>query len=157
MTVVVHAAVDLMAQPPKVKILFLCTGNACRSQMAEGWAKQFHSDGIDAFSAGTIAQGLNPNAVAVMAEEGVDISHHQSKRLADLAVEFDYVVTVCGSAQASCPIFPGKAVVIHCGFDDPPELAKGAASEQEALEHYRRVCREVRDWVKRLPETLGIR
>jgi len=138
----------------RVKVLFLCTGNSCRSQMAEGWANWFHKERIEAFSAGTVAQGLNPNAVAVMAEEGVDISHHQSKRLADLDMDFDYVVTVCGNAQSSCPIFPGKAKVIHCGFDDPPALAKEAASEQEALEHYRRVCREVRDWVKQLPEII---
>lgn len=140
----------------RVKVLFLCTGNSCRSQMAEGWANWFHKERVEAFSAGTVAQGLNPNAVAVMAEEGVDISHHQSKTLSDLDVDFDYVVTVCGNAQASCPVFPGKATIIHCGFDDPPELAKSAASEQEALEHYRRVCREVRDWVKQLPETLGL-
>jgi len=123
--------------------------------MAEGWATQFHSDSIEAFSAGTIAQGLNPNAVAVMAEEGVDISSHQSKRLADLDIVFDYVVTVCGNAQANCPVFPGKTTVIHHEFDDPPELAKGATSEYEALEHYRRVCSEVRDWVEQLPQILS--
>jgi len=144
-----------MSQPQKIKVLFLCTGNSCRSQMAEGWAKWLHSDCIEAFSAGTIAQGLNPSAVAVMAEEGVDISHHQSKRLADLDVEFDYVITVCGNAQASCSVFPGKAKVVHYGFDDPPALAKRAASEHEALESYRRVCKEIRDWVKWLPQILS--
>ena len=122
--------------------------------MAEGWARHFHHDRINAFSAGTIAQGLNPNAVAVMAEAGVDISNHQSKRLVDLDVVFDYVVTVCGNAQANCPLFPEKTVLIHSGFDDPPELAKGAASEDEALEHYRRVCNEVRDWARQLPQIL---
>jgi len=154
---VAHVVVNPMTQAHKAKVLFLCTGNSCRSQMAEGWARWFHSDCIDAFSAGTIAQGLNLNAVFVMAEEGVDISHHQSKRLVDLDMDFDYVITVCGNAQASCPIFPGKAKVIHYGFDDPPALAKGAASEQEALEHYRRVSKEVRDWVKCLPQILSIR
>ncbi len=155
MRVAAHAVVNPMTQAQKIKVLFLCTGNSCRSQMAEGWARHFHRDSIDAFSAGTVAQGLNPNAVAVMAEEGVDISDHRSKRVADLEMAFDYVITVCGHAQVNCPLLPGKATVIHYGFDDPPELAKGAASEHEALEHYRRVCAEVRDWVKQLPQTLG--
>jgi len=124
--------------------------------MAEGWVNWLHGDSIEAFSAGTIAQGLNPNAVAVMAEEDVDISHHQSKTVADLDLDFDYVITVCGNAQASCSIFSGKARVIHCGFDDPPALAKEAASEQEALACYRRVCKEIRNWAEQLPKVLDI-
>ncbi len=139
----------------KLKILFLCTGNSCRSQMAEGWARYLKGASIEAYSAGTKAQGLNPLAVKVMAEAGVDISGHHSKHVAELMhVDFDYVVTVCDHAQESCPIFPGKSRVVHRGFDDPPRLAEGAKSEEEALRHYRRVRDEIRDYVLTLPEAL---
>jgi len=143
------------AMTPKLKVLFLCTGNSCRSQMAEGWARALKGDAIDAYSAGIETHGLNPNAVKVMAEVGVDISGHRSELVDDLmAVEFDYVVTVCGHAHESCPMFPGKAKVIHVGFDDPPSLAKTAASEEEALNHYRRVRDEIRGFVETLPAGL---
>ncbi len=139
----------------KLKVLFLCTGNSCRSQMAEGWAKALKSDAIEAYSAGIETHGLNPNAVKVMAEAGVDISGHKSKNVADLMdVPFDYVVTVCGHANETCPMFPGKAKVVHVGFDDPPALAKEAKSEQEALDCYRRVRDEIRAFVEALPESL---
>jgi len=138
-----------------MKILFLCTGNSCRSQMAEGWARNLKSNRFESFSAGIETHGLNPNAVAVMAESGVDISGHRSKDLDDIAgVEFDYVVTVCGHAHETCPVFPGNATVVHHGFDDPPALARGAASEDEALGHYRRVRDEIRDYIETLPEAL---
>jgi arsenate reductase (thioredoxin) len=140
---------------PKLRILFLCTGNSCRSQMAEGWARHLKSDAIEADSAGIETHGLNPNAVKVMAEAGVDISGHRSKNVADLSdVPFDYVVTVCGNARETCPMFPGKAKVVHVGFDDPPALAKTAKSEEEALGHYRRVRDEIRAFVDTLPEVL---
>ena len=139
----------------RLKVLFLCTGNSCRSQMAEGWAKALKSDLIEAYSAGIETHGLNPNAVKVMAEAGVDISGHQSKNVADLMdVPFDYVVTVCGHANETCPVFPGKAKVVHVGFDDPPALAKKAKSEQEALDCYRRVRDEIRAFIKTLPGSL---
>jgi arsenate reductase len=139
-----------------LKILFLCTGNSCRSQMAEGWARHLKGDILEAFSAGIETHGLNPNAVKVMAEAGVDISQHQSKHLDDLrGVEFDHVVTVCKNANESCPVFPGKTKVTHVGFDDPPRLAKDAASEEEALEHYRRVRDEIRAFVEKLPDALS--
>jgi arsenate reductase len=139
----------------KKKVLFLCTGNSCRSQMAEGWAKTLKSDAIEAYSAGIETHGLNPNAVKVMAEAGVDISGHRSKNVSDLmGVPFDYVVTVCGHANETCPMFPGKAKVIHVGFDDPPALAKEAKSEQEALDCYRRVRDEIKAYVQTLPESL---
>jgi len=139
----------------KLKVLFLCTGNSCRSQMAEGWAKALKSDAIEAYSAGIETHGLNPNAVKVMAEAGVDISGHRSKNVADLMdVPFDYVVTVCGHANETCPMFPGKAKVVHVGFDDPPALAKEAKSEQEALNCYRRVRDEIRAFVETLPQSL---
>jgi arsenate reductase len=138
-----------------LKVLFLCTGNSCRSQMAEGWARQLKGDIIEPYSAGIEAHGLNPLAAEVMAEAGVDISTHHSKIVSDvLGIAFDYVVTVCDHARESCPIFPGKAKVIHVAFDDPPRLAAGAKSEEEALSHYRRVRDEIRDFVKGLPESL---
>ena len=140
----------------KLKILFLCTGNSCRSQMAEGWARALKSDVIEAWSAGIETHGLNPSAVKVMAEAGVDISGHRSKKADELKeVAFDYVVTVCGHANETCPMWlDGKAKVVHVGFDDPPKLAKGAKSEEEALNHYRRVRDEIRAYVETLPETL---
>jgi len=142
-------------QKSKLKILFLCTGNSCRSQMAEGWARQLKSDSIEPYSAGIEAHGLNPVAVKVMAEVGVDISGHRSKHFSELKnITFDYVVTVCDDAYEKCPIFPGKTKTIHVGFDDPPRLAKQAANEQDILEIYRRVRDEIRDFVNQLPESL---
>lgn len=139
----------------KLKVLFLCTGNSCRSQMAEGWARHLKGDVIEPYSAGIEIHGLNPNAVKVMAEAGVDISQHQSKHIDTLKnVVFDYVVTVCDNANESCPMFPGKTKVIHVGFDDPPKLAKEAKTEQEALDCYRRVRDEIQTYVERLPEIL---
>ncbi|NIQ08831.1 MAG: arsenate reductase ArsC [Phycisphaerae bacterium] len=139
----------------RFKILFLCTGNSCRSQMAEGWARHLWGDQIDPYSAGIETHGLNQNAVKVMAEAGVDISGHVSKHVKDLMhIGFDYVITVCDHASENCPIFPGKAIVFHRGFDDPPRLAKNAKSEEEALAHYRRVRDEIRDFVRALPEIL---
>ena len=136
----------------KLKVLFLCTSNSCRSQMAEGWARHLKGDAIDAYSAGVETHGLNPNAVRVMAEAGVDISGHRSKNVSELMdVPFDYVVTVCAAANEQCPVFPGKAKVVHVGFDDPPKLAKAAATEEEALDCYRRVRDEIRAFVETLP------
>lgn len=138
-----------------LRILFLCTGNSCRSQMAEGWARKLKGDIIDPYSAGTESHGLNPDAVRVMAEAGVDISTHRSKAVADLEVrDFDYVITVCSDADRNCPVFPGNAVKVHHGFDDPPRLARTAESEDEALSHYRRVRDEIREFVKTLPQSL---
>jgi arsenate reductase len=139
----------------RLKILFLCTGNACRSQMAEGWTRHLKGDRIDAYSAGIETHGLNPSAVRVMAEAGVDVSGHRSKHVSELKnIAFDYVVTVCDNARESCPLFPGRAKVVHAGFDDPPRLAKSAATEEEALAHYRRVRDEIRQFVEKLPESL---
>ena len=139
----------------KTRILFLCTGNSCRSQMAEGWAKHLKGDTIEAYSAGIEPHGMNARAVAVMKEIGVDISSHHSKHVDELKdVPLDYVVTVCGHANETCPMFPGKTKVVHVGFDDPPQLAKGAVSEEEALNHYRRVRDEIRAFVETLPASL---
>jgi arsenate reductase len=123
--------------------------------MAEGWTRALKNDVIEAHSAGIETHGLNPKAVQVMAEAGIDISGHRSKLVGELdRGEFDYVVTVCGHAHETCPVFPGKTKVVHVGFDDPPRLAVDAASEEEALGYYRSVRDEIRAFVERLPETL---
>jgi arsenate reductase len=139
----------------KLRILFLCTGNSCRSQMAEGWAKKLKGDVTEPYSAGIETHGLNPNAVKVMAEAGVDISAHRSKHLDEVKdIDFDHVVTVCDNAREHCPIFPGKTRLIHVGFDDPPRLAENASTENEALDCYRRVRDEIKDFIETLPEIL---
>lgn len=131
--------------------------------MAEGWARHLKGDLIEPYSAGIEKHGLNPTAVKVMAEAGVDISSHHSKVLEELAgAQFDrldrldrldYVITVCDNASERCPVFPGKAKVIHKNFDDPPKLSEGAESEEEILGHYRRVRDEIRDFIRTLPPT----
>ena len=142
-------------QNRKPKLLFLCTGNSCRSQMAEGWTRALKGDELEVYSAGIERHGLNPYAVQVMSEAGVNISKHSSKLLESLRdVLFDYVVTVCGHAHETCPVFPGKAKVLHHAFDDPPRLALQAATEEEKLAPYRRVRDEIRDFVLSLPEAL---
>ena len=138
------------------KILFLCTGNSCRSQMAEGWARALKSELIEPYSAGIEKHGLNPNAVQVMNEAGVDITTHQSQTVEDLGpIEFDWVVTVCGHADENCPVFVGDAQVVHRGFDDPPKLALEAKDDEEALNCYRRVRDEIKMFVETLPQSLN--
>jgi arsenate reductase len=123
--------------------------------MAEGWARHLKGDAIEAFSAGIAAHGLNPDAIRAMAEAGVDICGHRSKLVDEfLGVEFDFVVTVCGHAHENCPVFPGKAKVVHVGFDDPPRLAADAKTEEERLAPYRRVRDEIREFVNSLPDSL---
>jgi arsenate reductase len=137
---------------PVLKVLFLCTGNSCRSQMAEGWARHLKGDEIEPYSAGIQVHGLNPDAVRVMAEAGVDIGVQRSKLLSELqGISFDYVVTVCSKAHESCPLFPGPAKIIHVEFDDPPRLAANAMTEEERLAPYRRVRDEIRAFVETLP------
>lgn len=139
------------------KVLFVCTGNSCRSQMAEGFARALGRDVLEAFSAGVAPAGLDPRAVAVMAEAGVDIAGQRSKTVAELpeGVAFDLVVTLCGGARESCPFVPGPARRLHAGFDDPPALAASAASEAEALAPYRRVRDAIREFVADLPRRLA--
>jgi len=140
----------------RLKVLFLCTGNSCRSQMAEGWARALKSETIEPYSAGIEARGLDPLAVRVMAEAGVDISGQRSKTVdAVRDVPFDCVVTLCGHANETCPLWlSGKARVIHVGFEDPPALARQARSEEEILAIYRRVRDEIRSFVEKLPDRL---
>ena len=138
-----------------LKVLFLCTGNSCRSQMAEGWTRHLKGDTIEAYSAGIEKHGLDSRAVLVMAEAGVDISSHYSKTIDELGdLEFDYVITVCDEARESCPLFSGSARVIHVGFEDPPALAKNVADEEGKLAHYRRVRDEIKAFVDSLPDSL---
>ena len=139
----------------KTRILFLCTGNSCRSQMAEGWTRALRSDGFEVFSAGMERHGVNPDTVRVMAEAGVDISGQTSKTVDDLpTMDFDYVVTLCGHANENCPFFPGPVKRVHAGFDDPPALARETADPDEALGHFRRVRDEIRAFVEGMPGTL---
>jgi arsenate reductase len=134
-----------------LKILFLCTGNSCRSQMAEGWARSLKGNQVQPYSAGIIAKGLDPLAVKVMAEVGVDISGQRSKTLDELSgLEFDYVVTLCDDAQETCPVFPGRARMVHKGFDDPPRLAPLTENEAQRLTVYRRVRDEIRAFIEDL-------
>ena len=120
--------------------------------MAEGWAKSLHGQLIEAYSAGTSPHRVNPLAIKAMAEAGVDISAHESKHLNSLNhVQFDLVITVCDNAASSCPIPPEGARIVHVPFDDPPQLAKNAPNEESALEHYRRVRDEIRQFISELP------
>jgi len=139
----------------KIKVLFLCTGNSCRSQMAEGWARHLKGDQIEPYSAGIEKHGMNPHAIKVMAEAGVDITSQWSKTLTELgSVPFDYVVTVCGHANEHCPIFPAKSKVVHAGFEDPPKLTKDMPDGEAKLAVYRRVRDEIRRFVETVPEAL---
>ncbi len=141
------------------RVLFLCTGNSCRSQMAEGWARHLHADHIDACSAGTDPHGLNPLAIRAMDEAGIDISRHTSKTVEACKPEtLDLVITVCGHAHEHCPIFltqNPRTRIVHRRFDDPPQLAAAASSDDEAMPHYRRVCDEIRAFIETLPDLLN--
>jgi arsenate reductase len=124
--------------------------------MAEGLARRLKSDSIEPYSAGIEPHNLDPNAVRVMAELGIDISGHKSKHFSELKdIDFDYVVTVCDDAYEKCPVYPGKTRTIHVGFDDPPRLAKQVDTEGEKIEIYRRVRDEICDFIKRLPDILS--
>ena len=146
----------------KINLLFLCTGNSCRSQMAEGWARHLLGDVIEAHSAGIETHGMNPNAVKVMAEAGVDITNQKSQHIDEFKdVDLDVVVTVCGHAHETCPYFPANCEVVHIGFDDPPKMAKElaaqGASEEEQLDCYRKVRDQIKAAVEKLPETLNLK
>lgn len=140
-----------MNKESKPRLLFLCTGNSCRSQMAEGLCRHIRGSEFDAFSAGVEKHGLNPLAVKVMQEIGIDISGHRSKTVDELAdVPLDLVIAVCGHADETCPAFPGQTRRIFHGFDDPPKLAASASNEDEALVHYRRVRDDIKAYIEGL-------
>ena len=136
----------------RIKVLFLCTGNSCRSQIAEGWARHLKGDVIEPYSAGIHPIGVNPRAIKVMAEAGVDISGQTSKHIDELpGIDFDYVITLCDNAREHCPVFGGKAKVIHKPFDDP-YFASG--SEEQILTTFRKVRDDIRTFVETMPESL---
>ncbi len=142
----------------KLNILFLCTGNSCRSQMAEGWAKFFHGSKYHFYSAGTEKHGLNQRVVVVMKECGVDIMSHYSKTVDDLKdVKFDFVFTVCGHAHENCPVFFGAPNIIHVGFEDPPKLSQNLTKEEEILLHYRRVRDEIKCFMENIEHYLEVK
>lgn len=137
-------------------ILFLCTGNSCRSQMAEAWTKQLKGNEFEAYSAGVAPKPVDLRAIQAMAEAGLNISGQKSKDVEALDTqEFDYVITLCDNAKESCPYFPAKTRLMHHGFDDPPKLAADARDEEAAMAPYRRVRDEIRAFVENLPEVLG--
>lgn len=148
---------DLLDVPRKLAVLFLCTGNSCRSQMAEGWARHLKGDQLHAYSAGVAPHGLNPLAVQVMAEAGVDISGQQSQHIGEFKdVPLDWVISVCDHARETCPVLPGHTRQLHVGFDDPPRLAATAKTSEEALAPYRRVRDEIRKFVEQMPGNLKV-
>ncbi|MBN2627754.1 MAG: arsenate reductase ArsC [Spirochaetales bacterium] len=139
----------------KQRILFLCTGNSCRSQMAEGLARELKGDLYEVHSAGIETHGLNPYAVKAMAEIGIDISGHKSELLADkMTMKFDHVITVCDHARESCPLFPGETNRVHRSFPDPPFLAKSIEGEEEKMVPYREVRNMIKDFILTFPEGL---
>jgi arsenate reductase len=127
------------------KVLFLCTGNSCRSQMAEGWLRHYAGDRAEVFSAGTKPAGVNPMAVAVMRESGVDISSHRSKAIELAKVDFVFVITVCDALAEECPVFPGALYQLQWSFDDP---AEATGSDEEKLAVFRRVRDEIAEQVR---------
>lgn len=145
----------------RTRILYLCTGNSCRSQMAEAWTRALRSQHFEAFSAGTVAKGLNPKMLTVMRELGLDPALHQTSKTLDSVlasgVELDVVVTVCGHAHETCPTFPGgRTRVVHIGFPDPPELERLAKTPEEALDYYRNVRDEIRCFVEDLAHRIAV-
>jgi len=139
----------------KINLLYLCTGNSCRSQMAEGLTRAIKGKQIEVYSAGIETHGLNPNAVKVMAEAGIDITEQKSQHIEFKEVKLDYVITVCNHAHETCPWFPADCEIIHVGFQDPPKMAKEIAdkggSEEEQLNAYRTVRDEIKSFVESLP------
>ena len=136
----------------KIRVLFLCTGNSCRSQMAEGWARHLKANSIDAYSAGIRPIGVSARAIQVMAEAGVDISMHKSQSLDEFSeIDFDYVITLCDNAAENCPVFNGNTKVIHRPFEDP-YFATG--SEEDIMETFRKVRNDIREFIEAMPDNL---
>ena len=136
----------------KTKVLFVCTGNMCRSQMAEGWARHLKSDVIEAYSAGVSTAGVSSRAITVMAEAGVDISSHKSQHVDEFSgIEFDHVITLCDNARERCPVFAGNARLVHRAFYDPVMMI---GTRDEIMAAFRRTRDEIRAFVEALPESL---
>lgn len=126
------------------KILVLCTGNSCRSQIAEGYLRHFAQGKAEIYSAGVETHGVNPRAVATMKEDGIDISNHTSNNMEEYrGIDFDFVITVCDNAKERCPFFPSKAIKFHHNFPDP---AKAIGSEEEILQQFRNVREEIKNY-----------
>ena len=142
----------------RFKILFLCTGNSCRSQIAEGFARNLIDNTVIPFSAGIEAKGLDPYAVRIMKEVGVDISGQHSKTTDEFAgIEFDYCIALCGHADENCPVFSTKTKIIHHGFEDPHKLAANTKREEGKIFHYRRIRDEIRKYIETLPASLELK
>jgi arsenate reductase len=138
--------ITLMDHSPKKKVLILCTGNSCRSQIAHGYLEHFAGEKADVYSAGVETHGVNPRAVAIMAEDGIDISHHTSNNIDEyLGIDFDFIITVCDNAKERCPYIPGKAKRFHHNFPDP---AKAKGSDTEIKEQFRKVREEIKNYSK---------
>ena len=141
-----------MDEDKKIKILFLCTGNSCRSQMAQGWAEKLKKDQIEAFSAGVFPTRVHPRVIQVMAEVDIDLADHYSKHLDELAgIDFDYVITLCDNAKELCPVYPQKTKIIHHPFSDPSVLM---GSDEIITGAFRKTRDQIRDFISTLPESL---
>src|SRR6185312_14234026 len=128
------------------RILVLCTGNSCRSQIAEGYLQTFAGDKAAVYSAGIETHGVNPKAIEIMKEDGIDISNHTSNHIDEYRdIDFDYVITVCDNAKESCPYFPSNAIKFHYNFPDP---AKAVGDEQEVMYEFRKVREMIKAYAK---------
>jgi arsenate reductase len=128
------------------RILILCTGNSCRSQIAEGYLKHFSGENTEVFSAGIETHGVNPRAISIMKEDGIDISDHTSNKIEEYHhIKFDYVITVCDKARENCPFFPSKAKAFHHNFADP---AKATGTEEEIMKKFREVRNEIKEYCR---------
>jgi len=126
------------------KLLVLCTGNSCRSQIAEGYLRHFAGDKAEVYSAGVETHGVNPRAIATMKEDGIDISKHTSNNIDEyFSIDFDFVITVCDNAKERCPFFPTKAKKFHQNFPDP---AKSSGTEEEIMEQFRQVRQMIKNY-----------
>lgn len=129
-----------------MNILVLCTGNSCRSQLAEGYLKYFAADKANIYSAGIETHGVNPRAIATMLEDGIDISSHTSNNVDEYAnIDFDFIITVCDNAKEACPVFPSRAKTFHYNFPDP---AKAKGTEEEIMEQFRAVREMIKTYIK---------
>jgi arsenate reductase len=134
----------------KKKILILCTGNSCRSQIAEGYMRYFTGNKTEVYSAGIETHGVNPKAISIMQEDGIDISNHTSNNIDEYStIDFDYVITVCDNAKERCPFFPTKAIKLHYNFPDP---AKAIGNDDEIAEQFRIVRQMIKDYCKNFAE-----